>query len=687
MSSTMSLARALAARTAIAESHRGTDGRASSATQPPRNTSPGTGVYAPPPAVAAVPDAAGYAAVPCVRATGLRTVSAVPVLSLDRGVAHGSAGLPLAAAAAADGAADAAAPVVRVAAHVGPPMHVVRGLASMSAGALVELFRTTCAGRVVDAARSPQGKAVLTAALRTQDDGVLSAVVEELCPQLRDVAVDVHGCHVLQVLVETCTAPQTETLLAAMCPSLLLNMCTTSQHTRRTLQSLFDRREVDLSAIVHVLAGNAAYLAATQQGCIALMRVFERCDAAQKAELVCELLPKLAALSMDAYANYMVQCVMENSDRMTAAEYAVAHFTGHMLQLSCNKHSSNVLELVVRCCGDVPAVRRFFLDELVYNPAALKEVVSDLFGNFVVQALISVVWDAMELRRVEQRLRSVLVGCPFAAKIEGRLKAQRLATAHRSPHAPQPKSSTQRRPPTQHQHTLQHRRPHVQRHADQHRYQHRYQPPSPRGRNREREQEQRPPQAASRQHTWRRTAPQPGPHQQPQPQRQPEPEPEPQPQTQPQPRPQPEPQRQPQRQPEPEPQPQPQPEAQPQPQTHTQRHVELMGVPVVSSGVRGGAAQPYSPSGGVCGSVGGARSRTYCHNPYSWKAMGHAAPLPCAYEPRHLPWLPLSPPVYHWPPYELPRLVDERVGAPGGGPHRVVCVWPWRCRVWPRLSA
>ncbi|GET88197.1 pumillio protein 9, putative [Leishmania tarentolae] len=372
------------------------------------------------------------ASVPCAPGTGLPTVNTVPVLSLDCEAEQGCAGMT---------------PAVQGAALVAQPVCRTRRLSAMPAEVLVEAFRATCEGHVADVACTPQGKALLQAALRTQRPEVLDAVVTELCPRLRDVAVDVHGCHVLRTVVEACTAEQTEALIGAMHASVVLNMCTASQYTRRTLQSLFERREVDLSALVHVLADNAGYLAATQQGCISLMRVFELCDAAQKAELVRELLPKLAALSMDAFANYMVQCAIEHSDRTTAAQYIVTHFTGNTLQMSCNKHSSNVLEVALRCCGEVPAVRRLFLDELIFNPAALKEVVGDLYGNFVVQALIGVVTNPMEFKRMEDRLRPALVGCQFAVKIEGRIKAKRPVPPHAggaSHHHPYPQPHQQR---------------------------------------------------------------------------------------------------------------------------------------------------------------------------------------------------------------------------------------------------
>jgi hypothetical protein len=295
---------------------------------------------------------------------------------------------------------------------------------------IVAAFLTSCVGRVVEAACTPQGKALLVAALETERDEVLEPVTAEICDGLREIAVDPHGCHVLRTLVEACTPEQTEALIASMYPSVVLNICTTSQHTRLTLQSLFERRLVELWPVVDVLAANAGYLAATQQGCISLMRVFERCDVEQKAALVQELLPKFAALSMDAFANYMVQCAIEHSDRTTAAQYVVQHFSGHLLQMSCDKYASNVVEKVVRVCGGVPAVRRLLLDELIFNPAALKELVSDGYGNFVVQSVVEATTNAMELKRVEDRLRPALVSCPFAAKIEAKLKAKRPGQTH-----------------------------------------------------------------------------------------------------------------------------------------------------------------------------------------------------------------------------------------------------------------
>ncbi|CAD2215165.1 Pumilio-family RNA binding repeat, putative [Angomonas deanei] len=293
----------------------------------------------------------------------------------------------------------------------------------------VAAFHAQCAGHVVEAACSPQGKTLLQAAIRTQDPSVLEVVVAELCEDLETAAIDPNGCHVVRAVIETCSAEQTASLVGAMHETLILNMATVSQYTRRILQSLFERQLVDLSGVVDVLSPNASYLAATQQGCIALMRVYEQCDATLKAILIEPLLPLFSYIALDPFGNYVVQCAIEHSGEMVAAQYTVNCFAGRLLPMSCDKFASNVVEKIIRTCGHVPAVRRMLLDELIYNPASLQEMVNDGYGNFVVQSIIDSSTSTVETKRIADRLRPTLMNSPYATRIEAKLKGKKAGPA------------------------------------------------------------------------------------------------------------------------------------------------------------------------------------------------------------------------------------------------------------------
>ncbi|CCW64479.1 unnamed protein product [Phytomonas sp. EM1] len=292
----------------------------------------------------------------------------------------------------------------------------------------LEEFYQRFVGHIADMACTSSGKTFLQALLRSQDMNVLDCIIKEFCEAgLNRIAIDNNGCHLLRAVVEQCSAGQVTALIGCLNETLILNMCTVSQYTRRTIQSLFQthlQNGVDLQSVLTVLSRNASYLAATQQGCISLMRVYEVCDDARKALIMELLLPSLAYIALDPYGNYVVQCAIEHSNKMVAAQYVVNYFEGHLLCMSCDKYASNVVEKVIRFCGDVPAVRRMLLDELVYNPASLQEMVFDGFGNFVVQSLIESSQQPMELKRIHDRLKPALINSPFATKIEAKLKAQ-----------------------------------------------------------------------------------------------------------------------------------------------------------------------------------------------------------------------------------------------------------------------
>ncbi|KPA75231.1 putative pumilio protein [Leptomonas pyrrhocoris] len=228
-----------------------------------------------------------------------------------------------------------------------------------------------------------------------------------------------------------------------------------------TLDELYSEMEFALQEdggrcpwpLIRLLAANAPFLAVSQRGCPVFIRVYKRVDAERKEVLVSHLLPQFAALAKDSYANYMVQCAIEHTDRTTAAQYVVQFFAGHLLQMSCDRFASNVVEKVVRVCGGVPAVRRLVLDELVYNPAALKELVSDGYGNFVVQSVVSTVAGLSELGIVARVFELPGVDLSFATNILAKVNMRRrdvtasLMPARRPslrqpPHQPQPVASS-----------------------------------------------------------------------------------------------------------------------------------------------------------------------------------------------------------------------------------------------------
>lgn len=309
------------------------------------------------------------------------------------------------------------------------PMVQMSGLAiadeiERSGNPVVEQFQSNL-GNLAKLACTANGRSMLQAVMRLQHLDKIQAIFDELILDAEAVMLDQHGCHVVRLLIEVIDEHQLNKLMEVLHTKLILNMCTLSQYTRRILQTLFERhKSTTLQSIVDVMANNAQYLAATQQGCISLMRVFERCTAEQKHTIASPLLMSFADLACDPFGNYVVQCILDNSDAVVSSRYAMDCLSGHYLRLACNKFGSNVCEKLIR--GSNPQIRRVMLDELIFNPAALQQLVSDGFGNFVVQTIVETCNSANELKKVCDRIRPLIAQSPYGHKIDAKIRSKRF---------------------------------------------------------------------------------------------------------------------------------------------------------------------------------------------------------------------------------------------------------------------
>ena len=288
-------------------------------------------------------------------------------------------------------------------------------------------------GSIAPTSCTARGRHLLVSVMRLQHMDKIQIIFDEIVPQLNIVVMDNQGCHVVRTLVEFLTTEQLEVFAANLSAKTVVDIATTSQHTRRVLQTLVERHKSNLlDNIISAIAANSAQLAKTQQGCIAVMRTVEHALPEQREVLMAALLPDLPALTMDPYGNYVVQCLLQHFDPTTCAAVVCSAFAGHWLTLSCNKFASNVMEKVVRLM--VGPSRTELVQELVLNTSNVQCLMQDGFGNFVLQAIIDSSVDASEYRTICDVVRPLLHASPYGHKIEGKLKSKRFLRNGQSHH-------------------------------------------------------------------------------------------------------------------------------------------------------------------------------------------------------------------------------------------------------------
>lgn len=304
----------------------------------------------------------------------------------------------------------------------------------------------------VDYACSQQGKLVLQGLLHFEDEvAVAQDLFSSISNSIEVIALNEHGCHVIRALGEKIghAAPTSDDqdeaqtianndaslaqFIGSLNETLFLNICTLSQESRRIPQALFETYNAakpDLfTPLVDIVARNVLYLSATQQGCIAFMRMYEASNFTQKRHMASNLVRILADLSCDSFGNYVVQCLVEHSEIHVAAQYVSSAFVGQCVRLACNKFASNVLEKVVRKLSHIPSVRRVVVDELVFDLTNATIACEDSYANFVIQTIIETSTNAAEFRKIYDRIKMADTNSMYAAKIEARLRSKNFFTS------------------------------------------------------------------------------------------------------------------------------------------------------------------------------------------------------------------------------------------------------------------
>ncbi|RNF18878.1 pumilio protein 5 [Trypanosoma conorhini] len=260
------------------------------------------------------------------------------------------------------------------------------------------------------------GRHLLVSVLRLQHMDKLQIIIDELLPQLNIVALDPQGCHVVRTLFEIAPTELMETVLPHFAPETVIELAVSSQHTRRVLQSIFERHKSEsLTPIVTTIAQNSQRLAVSQQGCIAVISTIENSLPHQQRSIISMLLPVLPSLTMNCYGNYVVQCLLQHMDHDALVSVVCNAFAGHWLMLSRNKFASNVIEKVVWQLDG--AARRELVNELVMDTSNLRPLMQDGFGNFVLQAIIDSSSGGEEFREISSRVRPLLHTSPYGHKI------------------------------------------------------------------------------------------------------------------------------------------------------------------------------------------------------------------------------------------------------------------------------
>ena len=143
-------------------------------------------------------------------------------------------------------------------------------------------------------------------------------------------------------------------------------------------------------------------------GCRVIQRLLEYCSLKQQKTLLKEILKLVTELSKDQYGNYVIQHVLEHDKTPNGGEARfkiIQIVANNMLYMSKNKFGSNVVEKAFIFAKEDGNERDMLVDGMIGDingqngvNSPLRYMVSDQFGNYVVQKVLDVVNEEQRIR-------------------------------------------------------------------------------------------------------------------------------------------------------------------------------------------------------------------------------------------------------------------------------------------------
>ncbi|KAG8046717.1 hypothetical protein GUJ93_ZPchr0008g11644 [Zizania palustris] len=240
----------------------------------------------------------------------------------------------------------------------------------------------------------PFGSRFIQQKLETATTTEIVMVYKEIIPHVRILIIDVFANYAIQKLIEYGPTLFRRMLINTLAGSVVdLSL---HQYGCRVIQKAFEVSDMDQriemanelgSSLMKCFRGKAKTLSLHPYGCLVLQRVLHCCqDAMIIHALVTEIIECVHQLSADQYDNYVVQDVLELGGEFVRSTF-VMKFAGRIVDMSCHKYSSNVIEkcLSVGNCQD----RLLIAAEILRaGEDTLLGLMMDQHSNYVIQKVL-----------------------------------------------------------------------------------------------------------------------------------------------------------------------------------------------------------------------------------------------------------------------------------------------------------
>jgi hypothetical protein len=224
-------------------------------------------------------------------------------------------------------------------------------------------------------------------------------VLKRCSDELPRMALHTYGTRVVQVMISTATNHNIRQYLQS-CLSTIAKLLFKDVNGAHVIQHCFLYwSHEDNEFLYRAIQENFVELATHRQGCCMIQTSMDFASCLQFDNIVSSTLEHLFVLIHDAFGNYVVQHILDNSKYERHIQAIMRKLQGHWYEMSREKFSSNITEKCLQVADET--TRWEMIDEIAKDASHIGTLLHDAYGNYVIQRMLQVASPPQKIRLKE----------------------------------------------------------------------------------------------------------------------------------------------------------------------------------------------------------------------------------------------------------------------------------------------
>lgn len=217
-------------------------------------------------------------------------------------------------------------------------------------------------------------------------------MVQILKPQMLELSTRPYGCRVVQKAIESLSYDQKLYLIESLHEHV--ELCALNEHGNHVLQRCLQYLKPEDNLFIYkAVAERTRSLSKDKFACRVVQKAIEEHYPMDYAEPIREHIVRHAVeFAFDESANFVVQKLLRHGTA-ERIETIVDSFMPHLVKLTCQKVSSNVVETALEVSTPLTTQRmkrKILGADLSDNTVQIASIIRDRFGRYVIEKLLKV---------------------------------------------------------------------------------------------------------------------------------------------------------------------------------------------------------------------------------------------------------------------------------------------------------